>query len=65
MIPEVREQLETVMEIGQSRKRMDLDVHLSTMDPELRKAKDVLSQYSTWFTDPAAIALRTKINNIQ
>jgi hypothetical protein len=35
------------------------------MDPELRKAEDALTQYSTWSTDPAAIALKTKINNLR
>ena len=40
-------------------------MYLPVMDQELRKAEDVLTQYNTWPTDPAAIALRTKIDNLQ
>jgi len=66
LIPEVREQLETVTkEVAQGRRRTDLDMYLSVMDSELRKAEDALTQYNTWSTDPAAIALRTKIDNLQ
>ena len=66
LIPEVREQLETVTkEVAQGRRRSDLDMYLSVMDSELRKAEDALTQYNTWSTDPAAIALRTKIDNLQ
>ena len=35
------------------------------MDSELRKAKEALSQYNTWSTDPTVIVLRTKIINLQ
>ena len=38
---------------------------MSVMDSELRKAEDALTQYNTWSTDPAATALRTKIDNLQ
>ena len=66
LIPEVQEQLEAVRkEVAQGRRRTDLDMYLSVMDSELRKAKDVLTQYNTWSTNPAAITLRTKINNLQ
>jgi len=66
LIPEVREQLETVTkEVAQGRRRSELDMYLSVMDLELRKAEDALTQYNTWSTDPAAIALRTKIDNLQ
>ena len=66
LIPQVREQLETVTkEFAQGRRRTDLDMYLSVMDSELRKAEDALTQYNTWSTDKAAIALRTKIDNLQ
>ena len=66
LIPQVQEQLETVTkEIAQGRKRADLDMYLSVMDSELRTAEDALTQYNTWSIDPAAIALRTKIDNLQ
>ena len=66
LIPQVQEQLEAVTkEVAQGRRRTDLDMYLSVMDSELRKAEDALTQYNTWSTDPAAIALRTKIDNLQ
>ena len=66
LIPRVREQLETVTkEVAQGRRRMDLDMYLSVMDSELRKAEEALTQYDTWSTDPAAVALRSKIDNLQ
>jgi hypothetical protein len=44
----MREQLETVTkEAAQGTKRMDLDMYLSVMDLELRKAEDALTQYYT------------------
>ena len=62
----MQEQLEMVTkEVAQGRRRTDLDMYLSVMDSELRKAEDALTQYNTWSTDPAALALRTKINNLQ
>ena len=66
LIPEVREQLETVTkEVAQGSRRTDLDMYLSVMDSELGKATDALTQHNTWSTDPAAVALRTKIDNLQ
>ena len=66
LIPQVQEQLETVTkEFAQGRRRADLDWYLSVMDLELRKAEDALTHYDTWSTDPSAIALRTKIDNLQ
>jgi len=66
LIPQVQEQLETITkEVAQGRRRMDLDMYLSVMDSELRKAEDALTQYNTWSTDRAALALRTKIDNLQ
>ena len=66
LIPQVQEQLETVTkEMAQGRRRTDLDMYLSVMDGELRKAEDALTQYNTWSTDPAAITLRKKIDNLQ
>jgi hypothetical protein len=66
LIPEVREQLENATkEIAQGRRRGDLEACLSVMDSELGKAEDALIQYNTWSTDPEAIALRTKIDNLR
>ena len=66
LIPRVREQLETsTKEVAQGRRRTDLEMYLSAMDSELMKAENALTQYNTWSTDPAAIALRTKIDNLQ
>ena len=63
---EVREQLETATkEVAQSRRRADLDMYLSVMDTELGKAEDARTQHNAWSVDPAAIALRTKIDNLQ
>ena len=65
LIPEVREQLETVTkEVALSDRRPDLDMYLSVMDSESRKAEDALTQLGEWSTDPAAVALRAKINNL-
>ena len=45
LIPQVQEQLETVTrEVAQGRRRTDLDMYLSVMDLELRKAEDALMQ---------------------
>ncbi|KAF9643955.1 hypothetical protein BDM02DRAFT_3175321 [Thelephora ganbajun] len=66
LIPQVREQMETVTkEIARSGRRRNLDSYLSLMDSELEKAEDALTQYNTWSTDPGAVALRTKIENLQ
>ena len=66
LIPEVQEQLETVVkEVVPGDSRTYLDVCLSTMNLELKKAKDALQQYNLWPTDPAANDLRTKIDNLQ
>ena len=66
LIPQVREQLETVTkEFAQGNRKADLDGCLSVMDSELRKAEDALVQDDTRPTEPAAIALRTKIDNLR
>jgi len=66
LIPQVREQLEAVTkEFAQGTRKTDLDACLSVMDSELRKAEDALAQYDSRSTDPAAIALRTEIDNLQ
>jgi hypothetical protein len=66
LIPEVQEQLETLTkEIAQSRRRAELDMYLTVMDTEQKKAEDALAGYTSWSTDPAAIAQRTKIDNLQ
>ena len=44
---------------------MDLDIYLLVMDSKLRKAKDRLTQYNMWSTNPVAITLRIKLGNLQ
>jgi len=62
----VREGLETFTgEIAQGGKRMVLNTCLSTMDSELEKAERALMQYTACPDDPAAVALRTKIETLQ
>ena len=66
LVPQVRERLETITkEVAQGKRKTDLDMYLSVMDSELRKAEDALKQYNTWSTDPTATDLRTKIDNLQ
>ena len=66
LTPVVREQLETATrEASQGGKKADLNMYLSVMDSELAKAEDTLTRYTTWSIDPVAVALRTKIYNIQ
>ena len=66
LIPRIQKQLEIVTkEVAQGRRRTDLDMYLSVIDSELKKAEDLSMQYSTWSTDPAAVTLRVKIDNLQ
>ena len=66
LIPEVREQLETKTKaIARGGRKADLDEFLTVMDSELAQADEALSLYNTWSTDPAAIALRVKLDNLQ
>ena len=66
LIPEVRRQLETVTrEVSQGRRRLDLEEYLKVIESKLKEAEDALTQYSTWATDPPAVALRAKIENLQ
>jgi len=62
-IPEVREQLEAATRaVAQGNGKTDLDMYLSIVDAEAGKAEEA---YNTWSTDPAAAALRKKIDNIK
>ena len=66
LMPEVREQLEAITKtVAQGTRRPDLDMYMSLMDSELAKAEDALGRYGTWSVDPAAVALRVKVNNLQ
>jgi hypothetical protein len=66
LVPEVREQLDTVTrELAQSGRGTDLDKYLEAMDFELRKAEGVLNQYHTQPTEPAVKAIKAKIENLQ
>jgi len=44
LIPQVQEQLETVAKEVVQGRRLDLDIYLSVMDSDLRKAEEVLIQ---------------------
>lgn len=64
LIPEVREQLEAETRVvSQGNKKMDLDMYLSIIDVETRKAEEVLKAYNTWSTDSAVVVLREKADN--
>ena len=66
LIPQVRVKLEEfTKEIGQGRRRTDLGKYPSKLDSELGEVERALMQYNTWSADPAAVALRTKIENLQ
>ena len=66
LTPEVRTQLKDVTrDIGQGRRRMDLDKYLTTVDSESREAEEALTQYDTWTTDPKTVALKVKIESLQ
>jgi len=65
LVPEVRGQLETATKEVARDGGTDLDMYLSVMDAELRKAEDALNQHEPWSTGPAAIALRRKTGNLQ
>jgi len=65
LTPGVREQLETITKEAARDGGTDLDIYLSAMDTETRRAEDASNQYEPWSTDPAAVALRRKIGNLQ
>ena len=65
LIPAVRGQLETTTKEAGRNRKVDQDMWLSVMDSELRKAEDELNYYDAWSTDSTAIALRTRIDNLQ
>ncbi|KAF9784029.1 hypothetical protein BJ322DRAFT_1068234 [Thelephora terrestris] len=66
LIPQVREQLEEITKrLAQGTRRTDLDMYMSVMDSELAKAETALGQHNTWSVDPAAVALRMKVHNLQ
>lgn len=63
LIPVVKEQLETATkEFVQGGRKTYLDMYLSLVDVESKKAEEKLKEYNTWSTDPAAIELRKKID---
>jgi hypothetical protein len=65
LIPQVQEQLETATkEIAQDSTRSDLEVSISIIISQLDRTKDGLTQYPEWSTDPAAIALQEKMDNL-
>jgi len=63
LIPVVREQLEAATkELVLGSRKVDLDMYLSVVDVELKKAEEKLKQHHMRSTDPAAIELRKKID---
>jgi len=65
LIPAV-EQLETVTkEVAQGGGGADLETYQSAIESGLVEAENVLKQYTKTSTDPAAVALRTKVKNFQ
>ena len=66
LVPVVQRQLEAVTkEVAQGRRRADLEVYQSVIESEVATAENALTQYTTWSIDPVAVALRTKIDNLQ
>ena len=63
LIPVVREQLETATkELVRGSRKCDLDMYLSVVDAEWKKAEEKLAEYNTWSTDPVALGLRKKFD---
>jgi len=66
LVQAVQKQLEGVTkEVAQGRRRTDLDIYQSAIEAELMTAENALTQYTTWSTDPTALALGMKIDNLQ
>ena len=66
LVPTVQRQLETVTkEVAQGSRGGDLDMYQLAIESELTKAENALTQYTTWSTNPATVALRRKIENLQ
>ena len=66
LVPAVQQQLETVTkEVAQGGRSGELETYQTAIESELTKAEDALTQCSTWSTDPTAVAIRRKIENLQ
>ena len=66
LIPEVQKQLEAVsMVAARGGRWTEIHMYQLAIEAELMKAENALTQYTTWSTDPAAVALRTKIEDLQ
>ena len=64
--PTVQWQLEkATKQVAKSGRRADLEIYQAAVESELTKAEDALTQYTTWSTDAVAVALRTKIENLE
>ena len=55
----------TTREVSQGRKRADLDMCLSVVWSELKKAEHALTKYGARSTRQAAVVLRERIDNLQ
>ena len=60
--PEVRKQLEQATKAAP---RSDVDMYLGAIDSQWTDAEDALTKYTTWSTDPEALVLRAKIDNLR
>ena len=62
LTPEVQKQLE---DLTKAAPRSDIEWYLRVMDSEWNDAEDTLTKYTTWSTEPEAVALRAKIENLR
>jgi hypothetical protein len=63
---EVRKQLELrTKEVVQGGVEVGLDMYILVVEEGLKKAEDSLQEYTTWSIDPAAIALRKKVEELR
>lgn len=66
LIPAVREQLEaSTKELIRGSRKTDLDMYLSVVEAESKKAEGKLKEHNMWSTDSAATALRKKIDRLK
>ena len=66
LVPGVQKRLETATKaIAQGRRRTDLDGCSTAVESELRKAEQALTRFNTFSQEPAALALKKKIDNLE
>ena len=65
LAPEVREQLEAITREAARAGRTEFDMCLAVVESELGDAGDALVQHDARSTDPMAVGLRTKVDNLE